>query len=76
MAGLHAGKITNTFPKMGDVWIPAKEHLSPELQKKNFDYNLTANPFIVHFNHRALATFTLTGLSGKYFFFNFSCFYK
>lgn len=66
MAGLDAGKITNTFPKMGDVWYPTKKHFNTELSNKNekFDLNFTENPFIVHFNHRVLATLVLTGMLG------------
>ena len=71
MAGLHAGKIVNTFPKMGDVWIPTRDHLNPELQHKNFDFNLTGNPFVVHFNHRVIATFAMGVMTGKSSFVNF-----
>jgi hypothetical protein len=63
MAGLHAGKLVNTFPKMGDIWIPTRDHFSPELKHKYFDFNMTGNPFIVHFNHRVIATFALAGMS-------------
>lgn len=59
MAGLDAGKIINTFPRMGDIWYPTKEHFSNELITENFNLNYTGNPFIVHFTHRTLATATL-----------------
>ena len=57
MAGNRAGKITNTFPKMGDVWGPSRNHWISSLGWRN----LFENQFIVHFIHRILgmATFGL-----------------
>ena len=67
MAGLDAGKITNTFPKMGDVWYPTQSHFDEKLSKREnkIDPNYFENPFIVHFTHRALATGTIAGMSRK-----------
>jgi cytochrome c oxidase assembly protein subunit 15 len=56
LAGHDAGKITNTFPKMGDVWYPTKKHYDPNI---GYVRNNLENEFIVHFNHRVLATLTV-----------------
>ncbi|GAV55654.1 hypothetical protein ZYGR_0AY00460 [Zygosaccharomyces rouxii] len=65
VAGLDAGWIYNTFPKMGDSWIPSKR----ELMDANFAHkedksdlwwrNLLENPTTVQLNHRifGVATF-------------------
>jgi cytochrome c oxidase assembly protein subunit 15 len=50
MAGLHAGKVYNTFPKMGDQWIPENLFVST-LGWRNFFENIITVQFI----HRALA---------------------
>jgi cytochrome c oxidase assembly protein subunit 15 len=57
MAGNDAGKITNKFPKMGDIWIPRKEHFELSPLYRNF----FENKFIVHFTHRwlGISTFSL-----------------
>ncbi len=53
VAGLHAGKIYNTFPLMGAGLIPQEySQLSP------FWRNLFENPAAVQFNHRLIATTT------------------
>ena len=62
MAGLDAGKIANTFPKMGDIWYPTQKHYDKKL---NIVKNNLENEFLVHFNHRLLATGTLTILLCK-----------
>jgi cytochrome c oxidase assembly protein subunit 15 len=50
VAGLKAGWIFNTFPKMGDTWLPPGfAALDP------FWRNLTENMATVQFNHRLLA---------------------
>jgi len=56
VAGLKAGKIYNTFPKMGEYWIPP-DFLALEPVWKNFFDNMAA----VQFDHRmlAIATFVL-----------------
>ncbi|GAV50860.1 hypothetical protein ZYGR_0AD00430 [Zygosaccharomyces rouxii] len=65
VAGLDAGWIYNTFPKMGENWIPPKR----ELMDANFAHkedksdlwwrNLLENPTTVQLNHRlfGIATF-------------------
>ena len=53
VAGLDAGLIYNTFPKMGNYWIPPDfAHLSP------FWLNFFENMGAVQFNHRVLAITT------------------
>ena len=55
VAGLHAGKIYNTFPLMGTGLVPAEYGvLSPWWR------NLFENPAAVQFNHRLIATTTFT----------------
>ena len=54
VAGLKAGKIYNTFPKMGDYWLP------PDLGAlEPFWRNFFANTTTVQFDHRLLAITTL-----------------
>jgi cytochrome c oxidase assembly protein subunit 15 len=53
VAGLKAGKIYNTFPKMGENWIPP-DFLSLEPMWRNFFDNMAT----VQFNHRVLAIVT------------------
>lgn len=61
VAGLDAGLIYNTFPKMGDYWIPPGL-MALEPGWRNFFDNLTT----VQFGHRVLAitTFTLAVVYG------------
>jgi cytochrome c oxidase assembly protein subunit 15 len=59
LAGQDAGKIVNTFPKMGDRWIPSKEHYKYETNLLRINLE---NDFLVHFNHRTLATITLSAI--------------
>ncbi len=57
VAGLKAGHAYNTFPKMGDQWLPpAGWMLEPWWR------NLFENIATVQFDHRVLATLTFTGL--------------
>lgn len=53
VAGLKAGKIYNTFPKMGEYWIPP-DFLSLEPAWRNFFDNMAT----VQFDHRVLAITT------------------
>ncbi len=54
VAGLKAGHIYNTFPKMGDNWIaPGLLALDPAWR------NFTENPATAQFDHRLLAITTL-----------------
>jgi len=49
VAGLDAGLVYNSFPKMADKWIPDEiMAFSPKLK------NITENPTTVQFNHRVL----------------------
>jgi cytochrome c oxidase assembly protein subunit 15 len=56
VAGLKAGKIYNTFPKMGEYWMPP-DLLTLEPTWKNFFENIAT----VQFDHRifAITTFAL-----------------
>ncbi|NNC77434.1 MAG: heme A synthase [Woeseiaceae bacterium] len=54
VAGLKAGKIFNTFPKMGDYWIPPGVTALEPKWRNFFD-----NPALVQFDHRVLAITTL-----------------
>lgn len=58
MAGSYAGKICNTFPKMGDLWFPNSNHF---VDPAKFQYfaDIFENQFIIHFNHRLIATLNL-----------------
>lgn len=59
VAGLDAGLVYNSFPKMADRWIPSDIlAFSPTLR------NFTENPTTVQFDHRILGTSTLTLISG------------
>ncbi|XP_045769704.1 cytochrome c oxidase assembly protein COX15 homolog isoform X2 [Maniola jurtina] len=54
VAGLDAGLVYNSFPKMGDHWLPDDIlAFSPALR------NFTENPTTVQFDHRVLGTSTL-----------------
>lgn len=56
VAGLDAGLVYNSFPKMGESWIP--EDLltfSPVLK------NVFENPTMVQFDHRLLVSVLLCG---------------
>ncbi|XP_053604780.1 heme A synthase COX15 [Plodia interpunctella] len=54
VAGLDAGLVYNSFPKMGDHWIPSDIlEFSPKIR------NFTENPVTVQFDHRILGTTTL-----------------
>ncbi|MFI5232311.1 MAG: COX15/CtaA family protein [Gemmatimonadales bacterium] len=53
VAGLHAGKIYNTFPMMGNGLVPAEYGVLTPWWR-----NLFENPAAVQFNHRLIATTT------------------
>ncbi|KAH8237344.1 hypothetical protein KR038_010151 [Drosophila bunnanda] len=55
VAGLDAGLVYNSFPKMGDKWIPDDMWQFQPLQR-----NITENPTTVQFNHRILGISTVT----------------
>lgn len=61
VAGLDAGLVYNSFPKMADKWIPSDIlALTPVLS------NFTENPTTVQFDHRLLGTATLTLITGMF----------
>lgn len=52
VAGIEAGLVYNTFPKMADRWIPSDiSALTPKWR------NITENPTTTQFNHRILVSF-------------------
>ena len=55
MAGLHAGKMYNTFPKMNGLWLP---HF--HFEAFPFWRNFFENPTLVQFLHRGLAWLLLS----------------
>lgn len=59
VAGLDAGLVYNSFPKMGDHWVP-EDILSMNPVQRNF----TENPTTVQFDHRILGISTLALISG------------
>jgi len=62
VAGLKAGKIYNTFPMMGDYWVPPGT-MALEPFWRNFFDNMTT----VQFDHRVLAITTLFVVIGFWF---------
>ncbi len=52
VAGLDAGLVYNSFPKMGGKWIP--EDL---MSKSPAIKNVTENPTMTQFNHRLLVRY-------------------
>ncbi|XP_044069106.1 cytochrome c oxidase assembly protein COX15 homolog isoform X2 [Siniperca chuatsi] len=63
VAGLDAGLVYNSFPKMGERWIPDDLlAFSPALK------NFFENPTTVQFDHRILAISSLTAITGLYLF--------
>ncbi|XP_003964121.1 heme A synthase COX15 [Takifugu rubripes] len=63
VAGLDAGLVYNSFPKMGDRWIPDDLlAFSPTLK------NFFENPTTVQFDHRILGTSALAAITGLYLF--------
>ena len=62
VAGLKAGKIYNTFPMMGDYWVPPGT-MALEPFWRNFFDNMTT----VQFDHRILAITTLFVVIGFWF---------
>ncbi|XP_028983419.1 cytochrome c oxidase assembly protein COX15 homolog isoform X2 [Betta splendens] len=63
VAGLDAGLVYNSFPKMGDRWIPDDLlAFSPTLK------NFFENPTTVQFDHRILGISSLAAITGLYLF--------
>uniref|UniRef100_U3KN72 Cytochrome c oxidase assembly homolog COX15 n=1 Tax=Oryctolagus cuniculus TaxID=9986 RepID=U3KN72_RABIT len=62
VAGLDAGLVYNSFPKMGDSWIPEDLFtFSPVLR------NVFENPTMVQFDHRILGITSVTAITALYF---------
>ena len=61
VAGNDAGRAYNSFPKMGDEWVPS-DILSMSPVWRNFFENTAT----VQFDHRALALTTLTSVASMY----------
>ncbi|XP_051946428.1 cytochrome c oxidase assembly protein COX15 homolog [Xyrauchen texanus] len=63
VAGLDAGLVYNSFPKMGERWIPDDLlAFSPAFK------NVFENPTTVQFDHRILGVCSVTAITGLYFF--------
>lgn len=63
VAGLDAGLVYNSFPKMGERWLPDDLlAFSPTLK------NFFENPTTVQFDHRILGISTVTAITGLYLF--------
>lgn len=64
VAGLRAGLVSNTFPKMSQVWIP-----DFVWSMQPWFINFIENPFMVHFVHRwnGFFVFFLAGIMMFYF---------
>ncbi|UYV62746.1 COX15 [Cordylochernes scorpioides] len=59
VAGIQAGLVYNTFPKMGSTWVP-----SDLLANSPTWTNFFENPTAVQFNHRVLAETTFVAAMG------------
>ncbi|CUS21216.1 LAQU0S02e08680g1_1 [Lachancea quebecensis] len=76
VAGLDAGLIYNTFPHMGDDWVPSKRELfDPNFARKDDDSdllwrNMLENPTTVQLNHRIFATITFFSVFGMHMWCN------
>ncbi|SSD61806.1 probable Cytochrome c oxidase assembly protein COX15 [Saccharomycodes ludwigii] len=70
VAGLDAGLMYNTFPRMGDDWLPSnRELLDPFYARKEdksdlFWRNILENPTTVQLNHRIFAITTFFAVFG------------
>uniref|UniRef100_A0A8D0F293 Cytochrome c oxidase assembly protein COX15 homolog n=1 Tax=Strix occidentalis caurina TaxID=311401 RepID=A0A8D0F293_STROC len=63
VAGLDAGLVYNSFPKMGERWIPDDLlAFSPMLR------NIFENPTTVQFDHRILGIASITAVTALYLF--------
>jgi heme a synthase len=61
VAGNDAGNAYNTFPKMGDEWIPSGMYSLDPIWRNFFENTAT-----VQFDHRILALSTLTSIGGMF----------
>ncbi|CDP13818.1 unnamed protein product [Coffea canephora] len=62
VAGNDAGRAFNTFPKMGDTWVPADIFSMKPLLRNFFE-----NTSIAQLDHRVLGTTTLAAIGGLWF---------
>ncbi|XP_069095775.1 heme A synthase COX15 [Pleurodeles waltl] len=63
VAGLDAGLVYNSFPKMGERWIPDDIlAFSPTLE------NFFENPTTVQFDHRILGISSVTAITALYYY--------
>lgn len=69
VAGNDAGRAYNTFPKMGDEWIPSDIFSLQPVYR-----NCMENTATVQFNHRVLALSTLASITGMFYFAKRNCF--
>ncbi|OBA21755.1 COX15-CtaA-domain-containing protein [Metschnikowia bicuspidata var. bicuspidata NRRL YB-4993] len=76
VAGLDAGLIYNTFPHMGDEWLPSHGELMSPVFSRNDDHsdlwwrNLFENPTTVQLVHRILATSTFFAIFAGHMYVN------
>lgn len=63
VAGLDAGMIYNTFPKMGNHWIPSDGYTMIPLWKDFFE-----NPSTAQFHHRILGTTSLVCILSTWYY--------
>ncbi|ODV62813.1 Cox15p [Ascoidea rubescens DSM 1968] len=76
VAGLDAGLIYNTFPKMGETWLPSSRELwDLQYTRKDdksdwFFRNLFDNPTTVQLHHRVWATVTFFSVVGAHMYVN------
>lgn len=76
VAGLDAGLIYNTFPHMGDDWIPNKNELMSDVFSRKLDKsdliwrNCLENPTTVQLIHRIFATTTFFAVLGAHMYVN------
>lgn len=72
VAGLDAGLIYNTFPHMGDDYVPSKNELfSKVYSRREGDLiwrNFLENPTLVQLTHRVLATVTFFSIFGVHMY--------
>ncbi|XP_068817969.1 heme A synthase COX15 isoform X3 [Capricornis sumatraensis] len=62
VAGLDAGLVYNSFPKMGESWIPEDLFTFSPLLRNVFE-----NPTMVQFDHRVLGITSVTAITVLYF---------
>lgn len=74
VAGLDAGLIYNTFPHMGDEYLPSKRELFDDNYARKEDKsdkvwrNMLENPTTVQLNHRILAISTFCAILGTHLY--------